>query len=78
MPAAALLAADLGDNIPAAVTPAGRLSVPLAGGLSRRVGTALATAIPLQLLAERLARARGRNPDSIGRDDPRQAAAADA
>ena len=33
---------------------------------------------PLQLVAERLARARGMNPDSIGRDDPRQAAAADA
>jgi fructoselysine-6-P-deglycase FrlB-like protein len=78
MPAAALLAADLGDNIPAALTPAGRLNMPLAGGLSRRVGAALATAIPLQLLAERLARARGTNPDTIGRDDPRQAAAADA
>ena len=78
MPAAALLAADLGDNVPAALTPAGRLSVPLASGLSRRVSAALATAIPLQLLAERLARARGTNPDSIGRDDPRQAAAADA
>jgi fructoselysine-6-P-deglycase FrlB-like protein len=78
MPAAALLAADLGDNVPAALTPAGRLSVPLAGGLSRRVSAALATAIPLQLLAERLARARGTNPDTIGRDDPRQAAAADA
>ena len=78
MPAAALLAADLGDHVPAALTPAGRLSVPLAGGLSRRVSAALATAIPLQLLAERLARARGTNPDTIGRDDPRQAAAADA
>jgi glutamine---fructose-6-phosphate transaminase (isomerizing) len=78
MPAAALLAADLGDNVTAALTPAGRLSVPLASGLSRRVGAALATAIPLQLLAERLARARGTNPDTIGRDDPRQAAAADA
>jgi glutamine---fructose-6-phosphate transaminase (isomerizing) len=78
MPAAALLAADLGDNVPAALTPAGRLSVPLAGGLSRRVSAALASTIPLQLLAERLARARGTNPDTIGRDDPRQAAAADA
>jgi fructoselysine-6-P-deglycase FrlB-like protein len=78
MPAAALLAADLGDDLPAALTPAGRLSVPLAGRFSRRVAAALATAIPLQLLAERLARARGRNPDAIGRDDPRQAAAADA
>lgn len=78
MPGAALLAADLGDDVPAALTPAGRLGVPLAGRLSRPAAAAFATAIPLQLLAERLARARGRNPDSIGRDDPRQAAAADA
>jgi glucosamine 6-phosphate synthetase-like amidotransferase/phosphosugar isomerase protein len=42
------------------------------------VESILASAIPLQLIAERLARARGRNPDLIGRDDPRQAAAADA
>ena len=78
MPAAALIAADLGDDLPQPLTPAGRLSVPLAGDLSRPASAALATAIPLQLLAERLARARGKNPDSIGRDDPRQAAAADA
>jgi fructoselysine-6-P-deglycase FrlB-like protein len=78
MPAAALIAADLGDDVPLSLTPAGRLSVPLAGGLSRMASAALATAIPLQLLAERLARARGTNPDAIGRDDPRQAAAADA
>jgi glucosamine--fructose-6-phosphate aminotransferase (isomerizing) len=78
MPAAALLAADLGDDVPAALTPGGRLSVPLAGRFSRRAAAALATAIPLQLLAERLARERSKNPDSIGRDDSRQAAAADA
>jgi fructoselysine-6-P-deglycase FrlB-like protein len=78
MPAAAILAADLGDDIADALTPAGRLSAPLAGGLPRMTGAAIATAIPLQLLAERLARARGKNPDTIGRDDPRQAAAGDA
>ncbi|MEX0625412.1 MAG: SIS domain-containing protein, partial [Chloroflexota bacterium] len=78
MPAAALIAADLGDDIPNALTPAGRLSVPLAAALPRSAAAALATAIPLQLLAERLARARGKNPDGIGRDDPPQAAAADA
>jgi glucosamine--fructose-6-phosphate aminotransferase (isomerizing) len=76
--AAALLGADLGDDVPVALTPAGRLSVPLAGGLPRAIGAALATAVPLQLLAERMARARGTDPDTIGRDDPRQAAAADA
>jgi len=78
MPAAGLLAADLGDDVPRALTPAGRTAVPLARGLPRVVGAALATAVPLQLLAERIARARGKNPDTIGRDDPHQAAAADA
>lgn len=78
MPAAALIGADLGDDIPIALTTAGRMSVPLAGALPRTVVSAFATAIPLQLLAERLARARGTNPDTIGRDNPRQAAAADA
>jgi fructoselysine-6-P-deglycase FrlB-like protein len=78
MHAVALLAADLGDDVPGALTPAGRIGIPLAGALPRQVSAALATAIPLQLLAERLARARGRNPDTIGRDDPRQAAAGDA
>jgi hypothetical protein len=34
--------------------------------------------VPLQLLTERLARVRGTNPDTIGREDPRQAAAASA
>ena len=78
MPAAALLAVDLGDDIPSLLTAAGRLSVPLAGGLPRMIGAAIGTAIPLQLLAERLARARGKNPDPIGREDPRQTVAADA
>jgi len=78
MPAAALVAADLGDDLPLALTPAGRAAVPLAARLPRIVCAGLAAAIPLQLLAERLARARGINPDPIGRDDPRQAAAAEA
>ncbi len=78
MPAAAILAADLGDDVPLALTPAGRLAVPLARMLPRGVNAALGSAIPLQLLAERLARARGTNPDTIGREDPRQAAAAEA
>jgi glucosamine--fructose-6-phosphate aminotransferase (isomerizing) len=78
MPAAGLIGADLGDNLPGPLTLAGRLSVPLTSEVPRTIASALATAIPLQLLAERLARARGKNPDSIGRDDPRQAAAGDA
>ena len=78
MPAAAIVAADLGDDLPRDLTPAGRMSVPLAGHLPRVEAALLGSAIPLQQLAERLARARGINPDPIGRDDPRQAAAADA
>jgi glucosamine--fructose-6-phosphate aminotransferase (isomerizing) len=78
MPAAAILAADLGDDVPQQLTPAGRASAPLTSLLPRVVGCALAAAIPIQLLAERLARMRGVNPDTLGREDPRQAAAADA
>jgi glucosamine 6-phosphate synthetase-like amidotransferase/phosphosugar isomerase protein len=78
MPALAIVAADLGDSVPLELTPAGRLPVPLANALPRVVNAALASAIPLQLLAERLARARGVNPDMLGREDPRQAAAAEA
>jgi glucosamine--fructose-6-phosphate aminotransferase (isomerizing) len=78
MPAAAVLAADLGDNVASELSPAGRASVPLTNHLPRAVAAALGAAIPIQLLAERLARARGTNPDTIGREDPRQAAAADA
>ena len=78
MPAAALVAADLGDDLPIALTPAGRLVVPLAARLARIASAAIGSTIPLQQLAERLARARGTNPDTIGREDARHAAAADA
>ena len=78
MPAAAILGADLGDDVPADLTPAGRLAVASSSRLPRTVSVALGVVRPLQLVAERLARARGINPDPIGRDDPRQAAAADA
>jgi glucosamine--fructose-6-phosphate aminotransferase (isomerizing) len=78
MPAAAIVGADLGDDLPQELTLAGRAAVPLTSRLPRMVGAALGAVIPIQLLAERLARARGTNPDTIGRDDPRQAAAAEA
>jgi hypothetical protein len=38
----------------------------------------LGTATALQLLTERIARARGTNPDAIRRDDPLYLAASDA
>ncbi len=78
MPAAAILAPRVGTEIPRDLTPAGRLDAPEANRLPPLVEAILSTAIPLQLLAERLARARRRNPDPIGRDDPRQAAAGEA
>jgi fructoselysine-6-P-deglycase FrlB-like protein len=78
MPAAAILGARLGAEIPLGLTCAGRLTAPEANRIRSLAEAVLGSAIPVQLLAERLARARGRNPDPIGRDDPRLAAAADA
>jgi glucosamine--fructose-6-phosphate aminotransferase (isomerizing) len=78
MPTAAIVAADLGDDLPLELTPAGRSAVPIVRDLPRVVTAALGAAIPLQMLTERLARARGVNPDTLGREDPRQAAAAEA
>jgi fructoselysine-6-P-deglycase FrlB-like protein len=78
MQAAAILAADLGDDVPLDLTPARRAAVPMTTYLPRLVAAALAAAIPAQLLAERLARALAVDPDTLGREDPRQAAAADA
>lgn len=78
MPSAAVVAADLGDDLPLELTPAGRAAAPITTRLPRTVAGALGAAVPIQLLAERLARARGVNPDTLGREDPRQAAAAEA
>ena len=64
--------------IGAGLTPAGRLIVPAAPGLPDAVATVLGAAVPLQLLTERLARARGVNPDPIRRDDPAYLRAAEA
>jgi len=76
--AGAILAADLDSAIEASLTPAGRLLVPEAPGLPSPVAALLGSATPLQLLTERLARARGTNPDPIRRDDPIYVAAAEA
>jgi hypothetical protein len=78
VPAVALVASDLDGELPAELTSAGRMRVPIAAGPPRLVSATLGSAIPLQQLAERLARRLGVNPDAIGRDDPRQAEAADA
>ena len=61
-----------------ALTPAGRLVVPEAPDLPAPVAALIGSATPLQLLTERLARARGTNPDPIRRDDPVYVAASEA
>jgi glucosamine--fructose-6-phosphate aminotransferase (isomerizing) len=70
MRAGAILGAAYSNAIPADLTPAGRLNLPAAEGLPRTVASLLGTAVPLQLLTERLARAAGVDPDPIRRDDP--------
>lgn len=76
--AAAVLTEEASARLPASLTPAGRISLPEPDGLQRAAASLLAAAVPIQLLAERLARARGRNPDRIRRDEPRYRAAAEA
>jgi fructoselysine-6-P-deglycase FrlB-like protein len=78
---AAILADGVDAAIPRDATPAGRLVVPDARALPAPVAALLGSATALQLLTERIARARGTNPDPIRRDDPRYreaSAAADA
>jgi len=75
---AAIIAADLDGRLDDSLTPAGRLVVAESADLPAPVAALVGTATPLQLLAERLARARGANPDPIRRDDPVYRAAADA
>jgi glucosamine--fructose-6-phosphate aminotransferase (isomerizing) len=75
---AAILAADLDTAIGPGLTPAGRLLVPEAPSLPAPVAALIGTATPLQWLTERLARARGTNPDPIRRDDPTYLRASEA
>jgi glutamine---fructose-6-phosphate transaminase (isomerizing) len=78
IPTAAILATDAAADIPTELTPAGRIVVPEAPDLPAPVAALLATATPLQLLTERLARALGIDPDPIHRDVDRYRDAADA
>jgi glucosamine--fructose-6-phosphate aminotransferase (isomerizing) len=78
MRAAALVSAAVDAEMAGELTPAGRLVVPDPGSLPPAVASLLGAAIPLQLLTERLARRFGRDPDQIGRADPRQEEAAEA
>lgn len=73
---AAILSAAASSALEPGSTRAGRLVAPDAPALPAAVVALLGTATPLQLLTERIARARGTNPDPIRRDDPRYFAAA--
>lgn len=77
MPVAAVLAPAADARIDEHLTRAGRLVLPPVAGLQPAAGAALTSALALQLLTERLARARGVNPDTLGREDARQAVAHD-
>ncbi len=66
--AAGILAQELDAEWPAFLLPAGRLLVPEAAALPAPVAALAGTATPLQVLTERLARARGTDPDPIRRD----------
>jgi glucosamine--fructose-6-phosphate aminotransferase (isomerizing) len=66
----AILSRGADGAIDGALTPAGRIVIPDTPALSPATASLLGTAIPLQLLTERLARARGTDPDPIRRDDP--------
>jgi fructoselysine-6-P-deglycase FrlB-like protein len=66
--AGAILAEALDGDWPAFLLPAGRILVAEATELPAPVAALVGTVTPLQLLTERLARARGSNPDPIRRD----------
>jgi fructoselysine-6-P-deglycase FrlB-like protein len=76
--AAAIVARDVDAELDADLTPAGRLVVEEAPSLSAPIAALLGSATPLQLLTERIARARGTNPDLIRREDPTYRRAAEA
>lgn len=78
MRAGAILAQDVANDWPVELTPAGRLTVPDAPGLVAPAAALIGSAVPLQWLAERLARARGTDPDTLRRTDARYTAAAAA
>jgi glutamine---fructose-6-phosphate transaminase (isomerizing) len=74
---AAIVAAGVDGQLDPSLTPAGRLITPEPPGLRAPLADVFGPIVPLQLLTERLARARGTDPDPIRRDDPRYLAAAE-
>src|SRR3954452_5763759 len=76
--AGAIVSREVDAALPGELTPAGRLVVNEAPNLSAPTAALIGTATPLQLLTERIARARGTNPDLIRREDPTYRRAAEA
>jgi glucosamine--fructose-6-phosphate aminotransferase (isomerizing) len=75
LPVAAIMSEQADAQLAAADTSAGRMILPRTGRVPTLAGSLMTSAIALQLLTERLARARGVNPDTLGREDPKQATA---
>jgi glucosamine 6-phosphate synthetase-like amidotransferase/phosphosugar isomerase protein len=78
VPAAAILAEPHAAAIDPEDTPGGRIVTPRTGRVGGVAGSLLGSAVALQLLAERMARARGVDPDTLGRENAAQEAAAQA
>lgn len=78
MPTAAIISAGYDAQLPGELTSAGRITIADAADLPPAVAALLGSAPALQTLTERLARARGINPDPIHRDVDRYRQAADA
>jgi glucosamine--fructose-6-phosphate aminotransferase (isomerizing) len=75
--AGAIVAAGIDAGLDPSLTPVGRIVAPEPPGLDGTLAAVVGAVVPLQLLTERLARARGTDPDPIRRDDPRYLAAAE-
>jgi fructoselysine-6-P-deglycase FrlB-like protein len=75
MPAAAIIGDEITREIGPEESPAGRVELPHTGRVPKLAGSLLASAIALQLLTERLARARNISPDTLGRENTDQATA---
>jgi fructoselysine-6-P-deglycase FrlB-like protein len=68
MRAFAILSDDADVALTDVPTPAGRMRAVLPAGLDGPAASLIASAVPVQLFTERLARVRGTNPDPIRRD----------
>jgi glucosamine--fructose-6-phosphate aminotransferase (isomerizing) len=75
VPTAAIIGDEIAGEVDPDETPAARIVLPHTGRVPAMAGSLLASAVALQLLTERLARARNVSPDTLGREDAAQAAA---